>query len=82
VNISILVRRPIPTGSIFGGENKMRIVSVLRAGSLALALTLALGASHEAFAGTTPAPAQQQAQQGSTGVYDGADDQAAKRAFY
>ena len=59
----------------------MRTLSVLRAGSLALALTLALGASHAAFAAPARDASQQQAQQGSTGVYDGADFQAAKSSF-
>ena len=59
----------------------MRITSILRAGTLALALTAAVTSVGAAFAAESVAaqPASQ-AQQGNTGVYDGADFQAAKNA--
>jgi hypothetical protein len=60
--------------------NNMRITSILRAGTLALALTAAITSVGAAFASENLA-SQSQAQQGNTGIYDGADYQAAKNAF-
>ena len=58
----------------------MRISSILRASTLALALTAATVSIGSAFANEAVA-AQPQSQQGSTGPYDGADYQAARNAF-
>ena len=61
----------------------MRIISILRAGTLALLLTAAVGSIGTAYADNENLAAQSQSQQaGSTGPYDGADYQAAKHAFY
>ena len=60
----------------------MRIASILRAGTLALALTASLVSVGTAFAASENVAAQPQSQQaGNTGVYDGADFQAAKHAY-
>ncbi len=61
----------------------MRIASLLRAGTLALVLTATLGSVGTAFAGSENLAAQPQTQQSAnTGVYDGADFQAAKNAQF
>lgn len=61
----------------------MRITSILRAGTLAFALTAALTSVAPAFAGRVDndAASSQQAQNSNTGTYDGADFEAAKHAF-
>jgi hypothetical protein len=60
----------------------MRITSILRASTLALALTAATVSIGSAFAANEALAAQTQSQQaGTTGPYDGADYQAAKNAF-
>lgn len=60
----------------------MRITSILRAGTLALGLTAAITSVGTAFAANENLAAQPQTQQsGNSGVYDGADFQAAKHAF-
>jgi hypothetical protein len=55
----------------------MRITSILRVATLALALTAAGTSIGTAFAATAPAQSQQN---GSTGIYDGSDFQAARHA--
>lgn len=61
----------------------MRITSILRAGTLALALTASLASIGTAFADNESVAAMPQSQQnGSTGPYDGAASQAAKNAQY
>jgi hypothetical protein len=62
----------------------MHITSILRAGALALVLAAALGSSGAAFAANENLASQlPQAQQNSdTGVYDGADYQAAKNSWF
>lgn len=79
MSIFTVVRRPIPAASYREMKN-MRITSILRVGTLALALTAAVTSFGTAFASESLA-SQSQVQQGNTGIYDGADDQAAKRAF-
>jgi len=60
----------------------MRIASILRAGTLALALAASIASVGTAFAASENVAAQPQTQtSGNSGVYDGADFQAAKRAF-
>jgi len=59
----------------------MRISSILRAGTLAFALTAAVTAVSPAFAASANNAAQSQSQNANTGPYDGADFQAAKNAF-
>ncbi len=60
----------------------MRITSILRAGTLALALTAAGTSIGTAFANDNLAamPPSQSQQSGNTGAYDGSDFQAAKNA--
>jgi hypothetical protein len=60
----------------------MRITSILRVSTLALALTAATVSIGSAFAANESLAAQPQSQQGgSTGPYDGSDYQAARNAF-
>ena len=59
----------------------MRITSILRAGTLALALTAATVSIGSAFAANEAIAAQPQSDQASTGPYDGADYQAARHSF-
>jgi hypothetical protein len=60
----------------------MRITSILRVSTLALALTAATVSIGSAFAANEAVAAQPQSQQvGNTGPYDGADYQAARNAF-
>lgn len=59
----------------------MRISSILRAGTLALALTGAITAVGPAFAAPAGDVQSQRSQVSHTSPYDGADFQAAKRAF-
>jgi hypothetical protein len=59
----------------------MRISSILRAGTLALALTAAATSVVPAFAAPANNAVQSQGQNANTGPYDGADFQAAKHAF-
>ena len=60
----------------------MRITSILRASTLALALVAAITSVGTAFAASENVAAQPQSQtSGNSGVYDGADFQAAKNAF-
>ena len=58
----------------------MRFTSILRAGALALAVMAAGTSLAPAFADESVA-AQTQAQNGSTGPYDGADYWAARRQY-
>jgi len=59
----------------------MRIISILRAGILALALAVTTGAVAPAFAASSDVPQTQQNQIYSAGPYDGASFEAAKHAF-
>ena len=60
----------------------MRIASILRAGTLALALAASVTSVGTAFAASESVASQPQTQtSGNTGIYDGADFQAAKRAY-
>jgi len=59
----------------------MRIISTLRAATIALALSAALAPAFAGVPASDSAQAQQ-AQNANTGPYDGATDQAAKHAFY
>ncbi len=61
----------------------MRVTSILRAGLFALALYVPISAASSIVAQAADQQALLQNQQGSsTGPYDGASDEAAKRAFY
>jgi hypothetical protein len=61
----------------------MRVSSILRAGLLALALYAPISAASSIVAQAADQSALLQNQQNSsTGPYDGASDEAAKRAFY
>jgi len=61
----------------------MRVATLLRTATLALALTSAVGVFAPAFAGSVSDDQSQaqQTQNSNTGPYDGAADEAAKRAF-
>ena len=60
----------------------MRVTSILRAGLFALALYAPISAASSIVAQAAEQQALLQNQQSSTGPYDGAADEAAKRAFY
>jgi hypothetical protein len=60
----------------------MRIVSLLRVGTLALALSAAVTATAPAFAAAVNDSTQAQAQDSNYAPYDGAASEAAKHAFY
>jgi hypothetical protein len=61
----------------------MRVISILRAGTLALALGAAVTSVAPAFAGSVGQSSQSQIHQNSnTGPYDGPAWQAAKNAWY
>jgi hypothetical protein len=62
----------------------MRMISILRAGSLALVLAAAISSSGVAFADSENLAFQapQSQQNANTGPYDGADFQAAKNAQF
>jgi hypothetical protein len=59
----------------------MRITSILRIGTLALALTAAGSAVGPAFAAPAGDASSQQSQLSNSGPYDGAADEAAKRSY-
>lgn len=58
----------------------MRITSILRAGTLALALAASVTSIGTAFAANESVAALPQSQSGNTGPYDGGDFQAATHA--
>jgi hypothetical protein len=60
----------------------MRVTSFLRAGFVAAALMAPAAGAVPALADTANHQTQTQNQDSNTGPYDGADSEAAKRAFY
>jgi hypothetical protein len=64
------------------GVEIMRVTSILRAGFLAVALMAPVAVALPALADTASHQPQAQNQDSNSGPYDGADSEAAKRAFY
>jgi hypothetical protein len=60
----------------------MRSISLLRAGSLALALSAAIVVTAPAFAASVSEQSNQAQLHNSSSPYDGAASEAAKHAFY